>query len=662
VILPGAALYAGALRIAGDRIAGLPGALIFGPGLSIAFWPLLLLYLTIAGLSLGWWLATAIIVVAAAVLVGLWIPAFRLARLSTEQIAIGLSLVGLSVLALAFRLRDIQGLPVPMFGDSLHHTMITTIIANTGRVPSGYQPFVPVDTFTYHFGFHTLAALLASITGATPPDAVLIMGQVLIVFAIPAAYLLARVLFDSRPAGLFAAVLTGFASAMPAYYVNWGRYTQLAGQVLLPAGLALLWLAAQPLPPEQRGIRIAHWALAAFCVAGLVVVHYRILIFYGLFGIALAAGQLVRGWPNWRAMLRIWLLELGIVIAGLLAAAPWLANLLANYVPGLFGRLRTVTTEYIAAYNSLDNFRYFVGLALAAAGLLGVGLAVFTLVTRRGKSSAEMEQADEAGLRLSPEASALIMAGWAVLMVLSIAWPPGAIGSYTVAISLYIPLTALGGYGIARLLELLPARTLRAAWVTPVLALLAAPVLAIGFGTWHLSDPGQFSYVHPADLQAFDWIRANTEPDSKFLISSEFSYAGRGVTASDAGMWLPLLTGRNVSVPALSSWTEHPFVPDFFTETRTLAAYTQPRTDLEVQRLAATGAIPAPLDPGDPQALALMKKLGITHIYSGTAEGTASKPRFDLAALRRENCRFKLLYTAPGGVYVFQIQYGATCK
>src|SRR5205823_9493453 len=109
-----------------------------------------------------------------------------------------LCLLGLTGLALTLRLRDIQGLWVPMFGDSLHHTMITSIIADTGRVPSGYQPYVPVDTFTYHFGFHTLAACLAQLTGAAPQIAVLVMGQALNTMALPVAYLLGRQLFNSR--------------------------------------------------------------------------------------------------------------------------------------------------------------------------------------------------------------------------------------------------------------------------------------------------------------------------------------------------------------------------------------------------------------------------------------------------------------------------------
>src|SRR5439155_25621831 len=102
------------------------------------------------------------------------------------------------------------------------------------------------------------------------------------------------------------------------------------------------------------------------------------------------------------------------------------------------------------------------------------------------------------------------------------------------------------------------------------------------------------------------------------------------VTASDAGMWIPLLAGRNVSVPALQSWTEQPINPEFFTDTKTLAAMTQPANDPEAQKLAALGLLPKPQPLGSQQTLAWMQKLGITYVYSGSPGG-ASKQRLDIA-------------------------------
>ena len=662
LVLPGAALVS-LVHMATGGGKQRPTGLLYSTGLSVAFWPLLLFYVTLVGLRITAPLIWVVLALSTVVLAFAWI---RLSRGSArpafdrQKLYVGASLGAIGILGFILRIADIQGLLVPMFGDSLHHTMIATIIADTGRVPSGYQPFVPVDTFTYHFGFHTLAAILSMLTSAQVTDSVLIVGQILIASAaVPTAYLLARELFASRYAGLFAALLTGFVSAMPDYYVNWGRYTQLAGQILLPVGLALLIRVARSVSSDSRGRAPwpwGDWVLAAFCVAGLVVVHYRILIFYGLFGLALGLWQLITLRGKWGPLRALWLREITLVLAGLALGAPWLANVFSNYFPGLVHRLQTVSTEYISSYNSLENFRHFTGLALVLAALVGLAVAIWRLARRTPFENprGEEPQLEDAGY-LRPAIASLVVATWVGLMIVAIWYPPGAIGSYTVAISMYIPLAALGGWGLAQLLnpDVVGRRVL--AGVVPALVVVAAPFAALLFHTWQVADPGQFSYVHPADVRAFDWVRANTPQGSKFLISSEFSYSGRGVTASDAGMWLPLLAGRNVSVPALASWTEHPIDPQFFTETRTLAAYTQPAKDPEVQRLVATGTMPAPLSPSDPRFLSLMQQLGINYVYSGTTGG-ASKPRLDVAAMRKDGCHYNLVYPPQDGVYIFAIR------
>jgi hypothetical protein len=531
--------------------------------------------------------------------------------------------------------------------------MVATIIADTGRVPSGYQPYVPVDTFTYHFGFHTLAATLAQLTGLPVPQAVLLVGQVLIAAAVPMSYLLTRGLTGSNMAGLGAALITGFVSVMPGYYMNFGRYTQLSGLILLPATLVLL------VRTTARDYRRYEAFLLGFCVAGLVVVHYRILIFFALFALALLAQHLITERKNLRALIRPWLRVASTVAAGLLATSPWIWNLLANYVSGLLNRLSTVSPDYITSYNSPENFRNYVGWVLAALGAAGLILALWTL-----RAGGEVDIAGgrngEVGApsTLPPYRAALLVAGWALLIVLSIWFPPGAIGSFTAALTLYLPLSFLGGYALAWVLAAAePSLQMRPARLVPALFPLAW-LCAWLFGTSHLADPDRWSYVREADMQALTWAARNTPPDSRFLISSQISYAGRAVTASDAGMWLPLIANRNVSVPALASWTEHPIEEDYFTKARELAALTQPPNDPEIQLLVSGGRIPQPLGPSDPNLLSLMREMGITHVFSGTAGG-ASRPRLDIAAMRRDSCHFKLLYPPTNGVYIFEVSYSA---
>jgi hypothetical protein len=655
LILPGMAIYLLGRQLFDRELSfSVATALLTGAGLSIAFWPILLLYVSLVGLAFSPIFLWAVLAVCA-----LYIG-YRIATnggLSAVTASLRgatwavVALLGMTAFSLAFRLADINGLDVPLFGDSLHHTMITTMIMQTGRLPGGYLPYVPVDTFTYHFGFHTLSAVLGMLAGLSPEQAVLLMGQVLIIMAVPVAYVLSRYLFRSRIAGLGAALLTGFVSIMPAFYVNWGRYTQLAGNVLLVVSLLLVTRAM------SSAWKRSDVALAAFCVGGLMVVHYRVLIFFGLYGLALGAYQLFSRWGQWRELFGGWVRGLIAVFAGLALTFPWLLNVAVNYFPSLTRRLQTVTPDYLAGYNNPESIRLFLGIVLPATAVAGVLLGLLVRVRRRGAASGDPQD-------LSPNGAMVVLIIWMVLLLGSL-WPvPGAIGSYSVAITLYIPLAAIGGYAIDLATRLLGERE-RLKLREPAFALallVAAPILALAMGTWHMADPGTYAYVHGPDEQAFAWIEANTPPNAKFLIASTFSYAGRGLTASDAGMWLPLLTGRNVSVPALSAWMEQPIDPSFFTDTRKLAAYTQPTGkpgepgDSLQLNLVSKNVITGTANLSSPQALALMQKLGITHVFSGAKTGS-SAPRLDVEALRRDTDHYRLIYFKDG-VYVFEVKYG----
>src|SRR5207253_8601059 len=125
-----------------------------------------------------------------------------------------------------------------------------------------------------------------------------------------------------------------------------------------------------------------------------------------------------------------------------------------------------------------------------------------------------------AGVAGAPGA-ALAIATWAALMLTSIWVVPGAIGSFSVALSLYIPLSSLGGYALFWILDF-------GFWIIelrrpnpkiqnlkskiPSAMLVAALVLAVVLGTRQLADPGSWGYVRDADLRAFDWIRQHTPP------------------------------------------------------------------------------------------------------------------------------------------------------
>ena len=125
------------------------------------------------------------------------------------------ALLAILFVTLATRLLQVRELVVPAWVDSMHHTVITQLVADAGAVPTSYEPHMPVQDFHYHFGFHALAAMLMRLSGLPAYRAVLLLGQVLNALAVLAAYLLGRWLAGSRWAGVLAALVAGALGLLP---------------------------------------------------------------------------------------------------------------------------------------------------------------------------------------------------------------------------------------------------------------------------------------------------------------------------------------------------------------------------------------------------------------------------------------------------------------
>ncbi len=195
-----------------------------------------------------------------------------------------LLLVIVLVLLVAGRFQVADSLDVPLWGDSYHHTMIAQLLVDNGGLFDSWQPYAEMQTFTYHFGFHTAVAALHWFSGLALPQAVVWAGQLLNVLAVLALYPLAVRLGGSRWAGVAAVLLAGLIAPMPSYYVNWGRYTQLAGQAILPAAIYLSWVAVADQRPAgtnaagtmRRRIGWPFLILPWVALAGVGLTHYRI--------------------------------------------------------------------------------------------------------------------------------------------------------------------------------------------------------------------------------------------------------------------------------------------------------------------------------------------------------------------------------------------------
>ena len=526
-----------------------PSHLALALALSVAAWPLMLLWATVAGLNLakgGIWSLVAILLVA-----GLWGGIRKAREANAHRGNAGgparepgsrpdhmpdIALAVVLLLTLATRLLHVRELVVPAWVDSLHHTLITQLIAEGGAVPSSYQPYLPIGDFHYHFGFHANAATLVWLTGLPAHQAVLILGQALNAAAALTAYAGAACWARNRWAGVASALFVGLLSSMPAYYVSWGRYTQLTGLLLLPVLCRVTsWLLTGKSPDGRL------WVLGAILAGGLALTHYRVLVFYGLFVSAYLPLAL---WRARRAGLKgraVSLAALTLAALSLAAISPWVARFLGRVLPRV-GEVYGGWAAPEGANNALSMGPLNIGWGRPLLYLAGAG-AIWGLLRRKG----------EVVVLLATVGLGFLVANLHLLGLADL-W---LIHNESVMISLWLPMSLLCGWLVGDLWSLLirGLRRLSARWSGEGLlsAFLAAATVALAFwGSWHLVDVLNpiTVLVTPDDLRAMEWVAENTPPEARFLINTG-KWMQELRMGTDAGWWLPLLAKRQVSLPSV---------------------------------------------------------------------------------------------------------------
>ena len=518
--------------------------------LGVAFYPVLY---ALAG-ALGAWATldrTALLaILGLALLVATWRlgrgagAIVRFARL--EQVAI---VVVLATLATRLWVAHIE--PFPAWSDSLHHVLLTELTARDGRLPSTMKPFFPIPLGRYHLGLYALTASVQTLAGVPAHVAVTWVAQVLSGLCGLGVYLVLDRHAGRVPA-VIGAIIAGLISHQPAFYVNWGRFTQLAAQtILLPAWL-LAWemlrrAVAAAAPPGER----AGGGEASVPPPLTVGAPYACLLLAAVFLIHLRVGRVPRAAarsergggglagtpraaappPRARARRR--------GAAGrdrarraapdrnhrAVRAEPLGALPLPGRARGPPGTRLHGDPEYFAFSRESLAYLFAGGPALAALALL----AAVALVRR--------------------SALAALFTAWSVLLL--------ALGE---AHALNIPLLNVTNLGAVLIMLYLPASLIAALGVGEVLAwrragAAATTAVLLGFlvlGALGARDrvrqlePSRF-FVTDADLRAIDWLGRQHMALGVGAIRATF-WLPRAPHGVDAGYWIPYLIGRRTTV------------------------------------------------------------------------------------------------------------------
>jgi len=493
-------------------------------GISLAFFSLLAELIFLLGGSLDLadivGILTIIFVLGIA---GLVKTGIKLSKNNLISLVIGLIAFGLII---AWRLYQAKDLLLPNWVDSQHHYLIVRTILENGGLPESLSPHLDVPFF-YHYGFHAVTALFTGLSGLQIGESMLVLGQVLNAAVGLSIYALGKELWeDWRPAAC-AALLVSFATRMPAYYLSWGRYTLIAGLVLLPLAMAVSF---QLLRKHKNNNLLVTLALLT---AGVLLSHYFTAVLLAFFLVILAFVYLI---PRWKAPLTALLSFSGVstgVISGVILAAPWLVRV---------QKFSTASTG--VGVNLPDSFETiltsgrwgYIWELLGPAGshwLLvpaGIGL-IWALI--QGKK--------------------LHLALWTlILCLLTLPW------SFTLrpfrpdhfAIVLFLPAVLWASWFFWQVGYLLN-QWLKKHWVSTLfLFLVVTGWTAWGFPLSVDIVNSNTVLVREADLEALNWIAENTPQDARFFINTAH-WLNNTYRSVDGGGWLLPYTGRWSLIPTV---------------------------------------------------------------------------------------------------------------
>ena len=501
-------------------------------GASLALTGLVALFLFLAGLRIS---AGGVIGLYLTILtIGLLVVLLRGASFKFN--AWYLLAAGAFLVVVTWRLYQVHDLALPVWVDPVHHTLLVRKIIEYGGLPPDWLPYLPVPMY-YHYGFHVITAVFSFWSGLQPDQAVLLFGQVINALVAFSVYRLAKAAWgDVLRAGL-AGLFTAFAFHMPAYYLSWGRYTLLAGMVVLPLAMAAALEVRRSPGDRFAWARLVLYS-AAVCFCHFLAVGLLVLFLLVLLGAALATAARARSVRNVRWQ------PFAAAALGALLVAPWLARvwnysqqMFAIQVPNPLDPTLTnpSTWEYIVFLTGPE--RSHILLIAAGVGLL-LGLI---------------------------QGRARLIAVWGLLVAI-LATPFGPrfdpFRPDHLAIVLFLPgslllaeLVVTAGEGLAALIgrfkESLGSMRVKTLFAT-VLPLVIGAGLSL-WGIWQTRD-----IVNPvtvlansSDVKALNWINENMLPDARFFINAT-PWQGQIYRGTDGGFWIMPITGRFTVAPPVA--------------------------------------------------------------------------------------------------------------
>jgi len=573
----------------------------------------------------------------------LQVKSFSSAKKLLRQIEpVNILIVFTILLALLIRLYPTLGLYVYPADDAKGHSLLAhLIIENNGYPPSWGQyapPQYASSPVIYMLGFHSICAFFYFLTGFPIEGCVLLITNIYSGLLALAIFYLASEIFENNIAGLLSAIFIGLVSQHPMSFFYWGGNAELAGDFLFITFLAFF---VRTLTIETYSY--ANVITGTLLLGGSLYMHYFSFFIACCFVFPYLVYRVFKAKKRLKMLTYTGVLLIGSIVIDL----PFLINpLLATGIPERAQYLEAYAywwwsnTQYLGPrYLSTNESLHFLWNVVSGwVGLVFIVIAsIGIILPSRGISKMKGQ--------------ILCLICW--LGVLLAVHENGPSGFYFIKIpfwyillpdrfflAMVFPLSCIIGYGIYKVYNLwksslgyLAQKRLMARgsgllrryskWL--FIAVVVSLVTLQAYSSFQfMLGARQFSVVTQEDYAAFMWIKAHLPRDAKF-----------GVTGSDAGQWIPAITGRSVFPIFVVGHAEYFSTQKFDDDFNTMFNWIT-------------------TDPDNSEALLFLNRQQVNYIYIGQ-RGFFGRPRFDPKILLNSK-HYELLYHINGqNVCIFKV-------
>lgn len=425
------------------------------------------------------------------------------------------------VFAVGAKILSVRNFYVPGLHDPISHSYFAKQIMETGLIEYFYSP-----------GIHILGAFSTMFNGFDVARQILFETNFFNAYVGIVAYIFIQRVFK-KPIWALSSLLLLCLGYKPAlFFVN-------AGKNALIVGLSILFFLVLLLYENRKKVDWKVILITVLSFFAIFVTHYPIAVMACILLFVIFLVDIKKGW------LRNFIIGIGILLGftWMLKTYPYQVKQIADSAKVLEDKaLYIIPTDFFQSvkiyFNSvistLKTTILYLSIAVTVGTILGSLIAIYKSIK---------------------DNRFFVFMLWILVSILSV----GIVSIFSVSdlgivlesflISFFIFWYMLCGLTVSFVSDLLGKKinTKLLINIFLILIVLITPLLSYKMYKTFYNRTEAHNVVYESDIKAFDWIKNNTNEDSKFLINAS---GGNGlVFSTDAGGWLEVFTDRDISSP-----------------------------------------------------------------------------------------------------------------